>query len=122
MLFAAEGPALAPDYPDDVHRIRRLLLDPLAKAIGDGARQGSFALSSPDSAAVAIWLLTSSLMREPLAGGDLTASYENALCFIRDHSNRMLGARHCTAIADPDGQCPRAPVSRLHRGISVPQP
>lgn len=92
-LFAAEGPALAPEFPDDVHRIRRLLLDPLVNTVSEGARMGVFSVSSPEANAVAIWLLTSSLMREPLVGGDLTATYEEAFTFVRDISFSQLGAK-----------------------------
>jgi AcrR family transcriptional regulator len=90
-LFAAEGPALAPEFPEDVHRIRRLLLDPLSQAIADGAAAGTFHTATPEDDAVAIWLLTSSLMREPRAGGERTDSYERALEFVRDNSFRVVG-------------------------------
>jgi AcrR family transcriptional regulator len=92
-LFAAEGPLLAPEFPDDVRRIRRLLLDPLVHAVEIGSRQGLFTVASPDSAALVIWLLTASLMREPLAGGNLTATYEGALDLVLDSAFRLLGVK-----------------------------
>jgi AcrR family transcriptional regulator len=92
-LFATEGPALALEFPDDVQRIRRLLLDPLAAAVDAGVRSGDFDTPSPEEGAIVIWLLTSSLMRDPQAGGDLTASYDRAFSFVRDNSFRAIGAK-----------------------------
>jgi AcrR family transcriptional regulator len=92
-LFAAEGPALALEFPDDVQRIRRLLLDPLVAAIEAGVRSGDFDTPSPEESAIVIWLLTSSLMRDPLAGGNLTATYDRAFAFVRDNSFRAIGGK-----------------------------
>jgi AcrR family transcriptional regulator len=100
-LFAAEGPALAPEFPEDVHRIRRLLLDPLTEAIDLGVQRGVFETPSPEAAGVAIWLITSSLMREPLAGGHLTSTHDDALGFVRDNSFRMLGVKQHETGLDP---------------------
>jgi len=89
-LFAAEGPALAPEFPEDVYRIRKMIIDPLALAIREGIESGSFKLVSADESAIAIWLLTSSLMRDPSCTGMAEKSYEGSSAFVIDIAARIL--------------------------------
>ena len=90
-LFAHEGPALAADFPRDVRRIRQLLLDPLVNAIEDGMRQGVFDVNDPAEAATVIWLITSSLNRDPEAGHFAYSEWPGVLTVVSRSALRILG-------------------------------
>jgi AcrR family transcriptional regulator len=88
--FALDGLSLAPEFPSEVAAIRRKLLDPLAQAIIDGAANREFVSAGPAEDALAIWLVTSSLMRDPYVMGDQLVTAENATTFMRTFCGQLL--------------------------------
>jgi AcrR family transcriptional regulator len=81
-MFARTAEALRDDFPVEVTRARRLVIDPLRDAIAEGAQGGDFPHARPEEDAVAIWLLTSSLLRDSSAGSLHAMTQKEATDFV----------------------------------------
>jgi AcrR family transcriptional regulator len=67
-LFFVERQTIATDFPEEIVRCVRLLLEPLEAAITTGQEQGVFAGADPERDALAIHHLCSGLMADRLLG------------------------------------------------------
>jgi AcrR family transcriptional regulator len=94
-MFARTAEALREDFPLEVTRTRRLIIDPLRDAIAEGAAAGIFPGARPEEDATAIWLMTSSLLRDPSAGTPRSMVEAEATTFVTQFCRRALtsGAR-----------------------------
>jgi hypothetical protein len=91
-MFARTAEALRDDFPLEVTRTRRLIIDPLRDAIAEGATDGIFPGACPEEDAVAIWLMTSSLLRDPSAGSPYPLIEADATKFVIQFSRRALSS------------------------------
>jgi AcrR family transcriptional regulator len=98
-LFAHAGETLMADFPAEVTRIRRLIIDPLEEIIIEGRRRGIFPHGRSEDA-VAIWLMTSSLTRGTFEG-DLNDAYRDKLIdLVQDFSQRAIQSHSCWPLQD----------------------
>jgi AcrR family transcriptional regulator len=88
--FARAGEFLVRDFPTTVSSIRGLVVEPLRAVIEEGVGTGQFSDARPNEDATAIWLMTSSLIRDPLSGGSLTSERERAIELTLDFALRAL--------------------------------
>jgi AcrR family transcriptional regulator len=89
-MFARAAEALRDDFPLEVTRTRRMIIDPLRDAIADGAAGGIFPGAQPEEDAIAIWLMTSSLLRDPSAGTARAMVEAEATKLVIQFSRRAL--------------------------------
>jgi AcrR family transcriptional regulator len=92
-FFAYVAESLAEEFPFEVSRIRKLLIDPLHEVIATGKETGVFPAARPDPDAIDIWLMTSTLMRDPMAGGlgeAYTSTLEDRIQLVLDFALRAL--------------------------------
>jgi AcrR family transcriptional regulator len=89
-MFARAGEALVGIYPEEVWRIRRLIIDPLEQILVEGKRTGIFPAACPVDDAITIWLLTSALIRSPLGTACDRAELDRAIQLVLDFSKRAL--------------------------------
>jgi AcrR family transcriptional regulator len=95
-FFAYVAESLAEEFPFEVSRIRKLLIDPLQEVIAEGKEAGVFPSARPDPDAIDIWLMTSTLMRDPMAGGlgeAYMSTLEDRIQLVLDFALRALRAR-----------------------------
>jgi AcrR family transcriptional regulator len=94
-FFAYAAESLAEEFPFEISRIRGLLIDPLRAVIAAGKEDGIFLAARPDPDAIDIWLMTSTLMRDPMAGGlgeAYTSTLEDRIQLVLDFALRALHA------------------------------
>jgi AcrR family transcriptional regulator len=89
-MFARAGEALVGIYPEEVWRIRRLIIDPLEQILADGKQTNEFPYARPADDAITIWLLTSALIRSPLGTERDPAELDRAIQLVLDFSERAL--------------------------------
>jgi AcrR family transcriptional regulator len=113
-FFAYVAESLAEEFPDEVSRIRRLLLEPLRELIANGKVIGAFPAARPGPDAFDIWLMTSTLLRDPMAG-DLseaaTSTLEDRIKLVLDFALRALSARG-TSLHPPPTMLAELPPGR----------
>jgi AcrR family transcriptional regulator len=91
--FALEGPVLAQEFPAEVAAIRRMIIDPLVEVIVEGEKCGDFPGANAEEDAIAIWLVMSSLLRDPHISGSSELTLDGVVSFGQGFCTRLLTKR-----------------------------
>lgn len=88
--FANLATSLVAEFPTEITETRQLFIMPLVEAIDEGVQRGMFAEIESKSHATAIWLMTSSIVRDNSLFRAEEGGEERAIQLVSNSALRML--------------------------------